>query len=67
MANLYGYVTAKNYLIFFSSLWGNFGVYAQQESFNQIFSKPELKVETLLDDDEFLNEVKASNQKIIDL
>lgn len=38
-----------------------------QSTFNEIFNRPDLKLETLLNEDEFLSEVKMGNPKIIEL
>jgi len=49
------------------SLWGNFGLMKPVYNFNDIFNKPDLKVEMLLDEEELLMEFKQMNPKLLDL
>ena len=49
------------------SLWGNFGLMKPVYNFNDIFNKPDLQVEILLDEEELLMEFKQMNPKLLDL
>jgi len=48
------------------SLWGNFGLMKPIYNFSEILNNPDLKIETLLDDEELLVEIKLMNPKLLD-